>query len=373
MSSAAGPATEIDVVVIGGGVVGLAAALAISQRGHGVALLERERGFGHGTSTRNSGVIHAGLYYPEGTLKAELCVEGRDRLYEFCEQYNVPFGRPGKLVIAHDDSELPALEALHRRALGNGVTDAVLVDRAFIKSREPYADGIAALFSPSTGIIEPEALIKTLVSLAKEAGAHLLPGSPIVCATHHDHSIELTTSAERIKARAVINAAGLYADLVSHQLGGDTFCIYPCRGEYAELAPSARARVNGLLYPVPHTAGHSLGVHLTKTTRGSVLLGPTARYQDGRDDYEDERLPVEAFLEPARALLPSLTLNDLQPGGTGIRAKLCPPDQAFADFLIERDHSHPRIVHAAGIDSPGLTSSLSIAERVANLADEILQ
>jgi L-2-hydroxyglutarate oxidase LhgO len=373
MKTARDSGTEIDAAIVGGGVVGLACALAIATRGHGVVLLERERGFGHATSTHNSGVIHAGLYYPEGSLKAELCVEGRDRLYAFCAAHRVPFDRQGKLVVAHDDLEIPTLEALRTRALGNGVTDVDLVDRHFIKTREPHANGVAALWSPSTGIVEPESLVRALARLARDAGAHLLPGSPLITAEPRGTAICLTTGAERIAAQVVVNAGGLYADRVSAALGGEPFRIFPCRGEYAELTPSARSRVKGLLYPVPHVPGHSLGIHLTRTTYGSVLLGPTLRYQDERDDYETDRLPLEAFLEPARLLVPSLTVNDLQPGGSGIRAKLCPPDQPFADFLIRSDMHQPRLIHAAGIDSPGLTSCLAIAERVARLTGAILQ
>ena len=372
MSSTGRAATEIDVAVIGGGVVGLATALAAAERGHSVCLLERERNFGHGTSTRNSGVIHAGLYYPEGSLKATLCVEGRDRLYDFCARYHIPHDKLGKLVVAQSDEEVSALDALYRRALNNGVSDVELVDRAFIQAREPYANGIAALWSPSTGIVEPETLVRTLARLAQEAGAYLLLAAPVIGAEVRADSLELATPTERIAARVVVNAAGLYADHVSALCGGESFCIYPCRGEYAELAPAARPRVRGLLYPVPHTAGHSLGVHLTRTTYGSVLLGPTVRYQDQRDDYERDRLPLEAFLEPARALMPSLTMKDLQPGGTGIRAKLCAPSESFADFMIRHDAKQPGLVHAAGIDSPGLTSSLAIARRVRALIDESL-
>lgn len=372
MTSSRNGLTEIDVAVIGGGVVGLAIALATATRGHSVCVLERESRLGHGTSTRNSGVIHAGLYYPQGSLKAALCVEGRDRLYAFCAAHGVPHQRLGKLVVAHSEHERPALEALGRTALGNGVGDVTIVDRAFIKTREPFADGVAALWSPATGIIEPETYVKVLERLARDRDVHVLPGSPLVGAEARGNAIEIATPSEHIAAQVVVNAAGLYADHVSAMLGGEAFRIYPCRGEYAELAPAARARVMGLLYPVPHMAGHSLGVHMTRTTHGTVLIGPTAKYQDDRDDYERDRLPLDAFVEPARMLMPSVTLADLQPGGTGIRAKLCPPDRAFADFKIQRDTQQPRVIQAAGIDSPGLTSSLAIGERVATLVNDVL-
>jgi L-2-hydroxyglutarate oxidase LhgO len=358
--------TRIEVAIVGGGVTGLAAALAIAGRGRSVCVLERESRLGHHTSTRNSGVIHAGIYYPAGSVKAALCVEGRERLYAFAAAHQVPHDRCGKLIVASHGDEIAALESLAGRARGNGVA-VDMVDRAFVRAREPHVHAVAALWSPTTGRIEPEAYVRALARAAEAAGAYILVASGIDGMNPVRDGIALRTPRETIVAEHVVNAAGLYADEVSRLLDGEPFTIYPCRGEYAELAPAKRGLVNGLVYPVPHAPGHGLGVHLTKTTWGSVLLGPTIRYQERKDDYEDGLLPLEAFVDETRALLPSITLADLQPGSPGIRAKLCPPSEPFADFLIRRDARNPRVVHAAGIDSPGLTSSLAIGARVADL------
>jgi L-2-hydroxyglutarate oxidase LhgO len=355
----------IDVAIIGAGVTGLSAARAIAARGLSVAVLERHARAGLDTSTHNSGVIHGGMYYPTGTLKARLCIEGRHLLYEFSAAHGVPHKRCGKLIVASEDREMTRLIALHAQGVANGVEGLVMADRRFIAAREPAVHAVGALYSPETGIIDAEALVRTLVRDGEASGVAFLPGTQLVGADSSAGGIALRTARETIVARQVVNAAGLYADEVSRMLGGEAFTIYPARGEYAELAPARRSSVNGLVYPLPNN--QVLGVHLIKTLAGAVWLGPTVKYLERKDDYESDRLPVEAFVEPAQRLLDGITPNDLRLSGSGIRAKLNPTAEMFADFLIRRDRRNPAIVQAAGIDSPGLTSCLAIGRLVAEI------
>ena len=359
-----------NVIIIGGGVVGTAIAAEISRQQDDVFLLEAQPRLGLGASTRNSGVIHGGMYYQKNSAKAFHCVRGARMLYEFCAEHRVPHQRMGKLIVADEINELPALEDLKKRGDENGVEDLAIVDAAFIKQREPNVASPLALHSPNTGIVEAEALLKTLARLATENGAYILTDTRVLAIeSKPENLIALRTSnEEEILARVVINAAGLFSDEIAKMIGYDEHTIYPCRGEYAELPPRLNEIVNGLIYPLPPASGHGLGVHFTKNIAGTVLLGPNANYVNSKDDYENNRSSLDSFYESAVKIVPQLQREDLRLSYTGIRARLRPAhDHRFADFVIKHDDNFPNIIHLIGIESPGLTSCLSIAQTVGEM------
>jgi len=373
-----------NIVIIGGGVVGCAVALAVSRRWSDVFLVEQMPKLGMGASTRNSGVIHSGIYYPPGSLKARLCVAGNRMLYEFCAAHHVPHRNCGKLVVAHDAKQIAELERLAENGHANGVAGLRVVDRAAVRAREPHIKAAAALEVPSTGIISAEDLIKTLARLATDQGASLLTRTRVVRLDPRADAVAVTLvegdadggaerSEETIEARCVINCAGLYADEIAAMLGNRDYRIYPVRGEYCELVRSKSHLINNLVYPLPHADGLSLGVHLTRTLWDTVLVGPTADYVAEKNDYERNRLPIEEFVRRAKSMLPEIEAADLQLAYSGIRAKLVRPGHSgIADFVIARDTNVPRAIQLIGIESPGLTSSLAIAEQVVSLAANIL-
>ncbi len=374
---------QANVVIVGGGVVGCAIAHALAARWDDVFLLEALPKIGMLTSTRNSGVIHSGIYYPPGSLKAYHCVRGNQLAYEFCATNGVPHRKIGKIVVASSEKETEDLTALMENGHANGVEGLRIIDRAAIRAREPHVQGFCALEVPSTGILSSEDFVKAHARLAADRGAHIVTNARVERLKSVGSGIRVVSTVGEIEARCVVNSAGLFADEVAALLGSKMaeHRIYPVRGEYCELIREKQDLVRGLVYPLPHADGLSLGVHLTKTLWGGVLVGPTARYVTDKSDYERDREPVEYFANLAKKLLPSVTPSDFVPAYSGIRPKLvpppgsslpAPPTGSVADFIIQADPDFPRAIHLIGIESPGLTSAPSIAEHVTRLVSEIL-
>src|SRR5277367_3886793 len=372
---------QANILIIGGGVVGCAIARAVSARWEDVFLVERNPKLGMATSSRNSGVIHSGIYYPKNSLKARHCVEGNRLTYEFCGKHSVPFRHTGKLVVAANTHEEEELAALKKKGEDNGVEGLRLIDAAEIRKREPHIQGTVAIEVPSTGIVSAEELVHALARVAAGQGAEIVTRARVVSLEPVAGAIrgwlrigdEDDVQDETIEARCVINAAGLYADEVAGLLGNTSWKIYPVRGEYCEIRGARASLINDLVYPLPHAHGLSLGVHFTKTLWGTVLVGPTATYVDGKDNYERGRLAIAEFAESAKALLPEIEEKDLQLGYSGLRPKLVPPEgKGIADFVIMRDPVVAQAIQLVGIESPGLTAAISIAQQVAQLTADVL-
>jgi glycerol-3-phosphate dehydrogenase len=372
---------QANILIIGGGVVGCAIARAVSARWEDVFLVEQNPKLGMATSSRNSGVVHSGIYYPKNSLKARHCIEGNRLTYEFCKKHGVPFRHTGKLVVAGNAHEEADLEALKKKGEGNGVEGLRLIGPEEIRKREPHIRGSAAMVVPSTGIVSAEELVHAYARIATGQGAEIVTHARVVSLEPVAGAVrvglrigdEEDVQDEMIEARCVINAAGLYADEVAALMGNKSWKIYPVRGEYCEVRGPRASLINDLVYPLPHSDGLSLGVHFTKTLWGTFLLGPTATYVDSKENYEKNRLPIAAFAESAKTLLPEIEESDLQIGYSGLRPKLVPPTgHGIADFVITRDATVAHAIQLVGIESPGLTAAPSIAEHVAELVGEIL-
>jgi glycerol-3-phosphate dehydrogenase len=372
---------QVPVVIVGGGVIGCAVAHALSGRWPDVFLLEQMPKLGMMTSSRNSGVIHSGVYYPKDSLKARHCLEGNRLTYEFCAAHGVPHERTGKLIVAAHAGEEKELLALKARGEANCVEGIRLIGQAEIRKREPHVNGVAALDIQSTGICAAEELVRAYARIAAEQGAHILTHARVKALDPRGRTVRVTVDigdaqsaiTETIETRCLVNAAGLFADEVARLLGNTAWKIYPVRGEYCEIRGPRASLINGLVYPLPHSDVLSLGVHFTKTLWGTVLVGPTAAYVEGKNNYERDRLPIAEFARSAQQLLPGIEERDLQLGYSGLRPKLVPPGaKGPADFVIARDGEVRQAIHLVGIESPGLTAAPSIARRVAELVAETL-
>jgi L-2-hydroxyglutarate oxidase LhgO len=362
------PMEKLDCVVIGAGVIGLAAARALAREGREVFILESTEGIGNEASSRNSEVIHAGMYYPTGSLKAKLCVEGRDRLYRYCEQRDIRHGRIGKLIVATDGSEIPKLEQIEDQARINGVDDLQLLDRAEVQSLEPDLTCEAALFSPSTGIIDSHGLMECLLADAEDRGAIIALGSPVNGGVIRSDGIVLEVGGAEpmtVLCRTVVNCTGIHAAEGARSMEGfpcETLPgIYMCKGNYFSL--SGKAFFSHLIYPLPDEAG--LGIHLTLDLAGKARFGPDTEWVEKIDYLIDENR-AEIFYEAVRRYWPDLPDGSLHPDYSGIRAKLSGPGEEARDFLIQGpdDHGVSGLVNMLGIDSPGLTACMAIADEV---------
>lgn len=365
-----------DCVVIGGGVIGAACAAVLSKRGHQVLLFEKERKLGQHTSSRNSGVIHAGLHSPPNSRKSRLCVEGRQLLYQRCKAHGIGHKKTGKFVVATSEEELPALEHLLRLAEENGVPCS-LESSEFVREREPNVHCVGALWSPESGIVDAEALLYDYAREAKENGSTFCLRTE-VCGLERTRDVwrvSTKSSPEEpptvIEATWVVNASGLQGTVLA-RLAGDFISAYEthfCKGQYFVIRKRPNLAVSRLIYPVPGQ-GH-LGIHLTVDIGGGLLLGPDATFVTDLD-YEVQEARREHFLTAAKRYLPSLRAEDLSPGYSGIRPKLHREDEPSRDFVIEESQDQDRagLIHLLGIESPGLTASEAIAQEVARLIRE---
>lgn len=359
---------DVDCLVVGSGVIGLAITRALSLAGLETLLVEQDARPGTQISSRNSGVIHSGVYYPPNSLKARFCRTGRDALYAYAAAKNLPHRRCGKLIVATSDAETETLGALHRRALENGVEDLVWLSRGELLALEPDIAGVAALLSPSTGIIDAVALIDALATDAADAGATLAFNSRFVTACRHEGHIisRIDSNGETgVKSRWLVNAGGLAAPDIAGAIDGVRTASLPrahyARGSYFIYSKPTRFR--HLVYPIPEPGG--LGIHLTLDMDGQARFGPDVEWIDHIDYRVDERRKPD-FLRAIQRYWPSISAERLQPGYSGIRPKIVPEGTRDADFLIqtEADHGLAGLINLMGIESPGLTASLAIADHV---------
>jgi L-2-hydroxyglutarate oxidase LhgO len=358
---------EVECVVVGAGVVGLACARALARAGREVLVLEQETIVGSHTSSRNSEVIHAGIYYPKGSMKARLCVRGRDMLYAYLAERGVPHARPGKIIVATDEGQAGQLAGIAAAARGNGVELTPLA-AADLAALEPSLNGVAGLLSPFTGIVDSHAYMLALQGEAEAHGAvtafrtRVLSARP--CARGLEVAVESGGEQTRLAARWLINAAGLFAGALAASiegLGPHARPVHYCKGSY--FGTSARAPFKHLIYPVPERDG--LGVHLTLDLAGRARFGPDTEWIDA-PDYRVHPARADGFYAAIRRYWPGLPDGALQPDYAGVRPKLHPAGGPATDFTIEGPETHgvPGLVNLFGIESPGLTASLAIAEEV---------
>ena len=364
---------EANIVIIGAGIVGLATAAKISERNEGVYVFEKNSKYGQETSAHNSCVVHSGIHYPKNSLKAQLCVKGNHMIYEVCEKYKIPHKKLGKLTVAVEEKEIDELERLMKMGEENGVEGLKFLEKEDVKKLEPNVEVEKALYSPSTGIVEPDEIMNHYYAEASRNGAILATYTEVTGLRKVKDRYEISgfSLGEKfnVKVKTVVNCAGLYADKIAEMLGIDIdkygYRLHFCKGDYFRVV--GRPPVKMLVYPVPK--GPGLGIHLTPDMAGVVRLGPNTYYVE-KVDYKVESSEDE-FREDVERFVPSISDYQLVPDFAGIRPKLQGPDEGFRDFVIknEADKGFHGFINLVGIESPGLTSAPAIGE----LVNEIYQ
>lgn len=392
---------KYDIAVIGGGIVGTATAMILVHRFRSsLIIIEAEDHVAAHQSGHNSGVIHSGLYYKPGTLKAANCVLGRELMYRFCLEHGIPHERCGKIVVATEENEIPGLKELERRGLANGLQGTMVLKAEELHEHEPHVTGIAGLFVPQTGIVDYAKVTEAFASAAKGDGAGVITGMRVIGCRHHAHGLILETERGEMSCRYLINCGGLHSDRIARLCGIDPGVkIIPFRGEYYEIVPDRRALVNNLIYPVPDPAFPFLGVHFTRMIHGGIEAGPNAVLAFKREGYTKwsfswrdtietfsyqgfwrlagkyhkaglgeiyRSFSKKAFVRSLQKLIPEIKEEDLRPGGAGVRAQALTPEGFLVDDfrVVQAD----RMIHVLNAPSPAATASLSVARYLADMA-----
>ena len=367
----------VQITIIGAGVVGLAVSERVTRDFGDVFLVEKHKTFGQETSSRNSEVIHAGIYYPKDSLKSRLCLEGKSMMYNYCRKHDIPFKKCGKIIVATSEDEIPVIEQIMKTAAANGVDDLELIDKERIAELEPSVYALKAILSPSTGIVDSHSLMKSLETGTVQNGGQIAYGNELTGIRKIDGGYEITLSDSEktsfsFSSSIVINSAGLGSGLVSEMAGiqDESLRIRFCKGEYFRLNPPKNRLISRLVYPVPVHNLEGIGIHVTIDMNGGVKLGPDVTWLDSNAlDYKVTPSKQEAFFRSARKFLPFLEYSDISPEMAGIRPKLQGPGEPVRDFYIREESARgmPGFINLTGIESPGLTSCLAIANHVRSL------